>query len=186
MEPRSRPAASTRYHKDWQRRTDNRFHSSTDVDSLPSRSVDKHNHGGTDRRFPRVATRGRRPDGRLSRNDSYPRPDNRHSLLNAQYTSSDNNDSAQVLRRDSGLRQHYSQHHTSGNVLSTRQDRQHHNSSSNDWKRRDAQHYTSDVNKQPGYSSTDNHTAQRRDTECSTCQFTTRIQATWFWSWPSS
>ena len=145
MEPRSRPAASTRYHKDWQRRTDNRFHSSTDVDSLPPRSVDKHNHGGTDRRFLRAASRGRRPDGRLSRNDSYPRPDNRHSLPNAQYTSSDNNDSAQVLRRNSGLRQHYSQHHTGGNVLST-QDRQHHNSSSNDWKRRDAQHYTSDVN----------------------------------------
>lgn len=70
-----------------------------------------------------------------------------------------------MLRRDSGLRQHYSEHHTSGNVLSTRQDRQHHNSSSNDWKRRDAQHYTSDVNKQPGYSSTDNHTAQRRETQ---------------------
>ena len=136
VEPRIRPAATTRYHKDWQRRTDNRFHSSTDADSLPPRSVDNHNHGGTDRRFLRAASRGRRPDGRLFRNDSCPRPDNRHSLPNAQYTSSDNNDSAQVLRRDSGLRQHYSQRHTSGNVLSTRQDRQHHNnySSSNDWK----------------------------------------------------
>ena len=142
MEPRSRPAATTRYHKDWQRRTDNRFHSSTDADSLPPRSVDNHNHGGTDRRFLRAASRGRRPDGRLFRNDSCPRPDNRHNLPNAQYTSSDNNDSAQVLRRDCGLRQNYSQRHTSGNVLSTRQDRQHHNnySSSNDWKRRDEQH----------------------------------------------
>ena len=28
VEPRSRPAATTSYHKDWQRRTDNRFHSS--------------------------------------------------------------------------------------------------------------------------------------------------------------
>ena len=53
VEPRSRSAATTSYHKDysWQRRTDNRFHSSADVDSLPPRSVDKHNHGGTDRRF---------------------------------------------------------------------------------------------------------------------------------------
>ena len=84
VEPRSRPAATTRYHKDWQRRTDNRFHSSTDVDSLPPRSVDNHNHGGTDRRFLRAASRGRRPDGRLFRNDSCLRPDNRHSLPNAQ------------------------------------------------------------------------------------------------------
>ena len=155
MEPRSRPAATTRYHKDWQRKTDNHFHSSADIDSLPPRSVDKHNHGGINRRF----LHGKRPDGRFSRNYSCQRPDKHHSLLNAQYASSDYNNTA--LRHDSGLQQYYSEHHTSGNVLSTRQDRQHHNSSSHR-KRPSAQHYTSDVNKQTGHSSTDNYTAQHR------------------------
>ena len=34
-----------------------------------------------------------------------------------------------------------------------------------DRKRQDAQHYTSNVDKQPGHSSTDNYTAQHRETQ---------------------
>ena len=113
MEPRSRSAATTKYHKDWQRKTNKHFHSSADIDSLPPRSVDKHNHGGTNRRF----LHDRKPDRRFSRNDSRQGPDNRHSLPNAQYTSSDYNNTAQVLRHDSDLQQPYSEHRISGNSL---------------------------------------------------------------------
>ena len=65
--------------------------------------MDERNHGATDRRFLRVDSRDRRPDRSHSRNDSCPTPDNRLSLQNAQYTISDN-DTAQVLKRDSRLR----------------------------------------------------------------------------------
>ena len=53
---------------------------------------------------------------------------------NARDTTSDNNDTGDVRRRDSRRRKNYSQHYTSGNGFSRRQERQHHDSNGSDGK----------------------------------------------------